>query len=79
MKKKEKHKKKYSPNKKTLPVQRRGFTLQCATLKQDTSRYREEKQQELIYPAETTARSRENSPPDVSAYQIAQITTNPRK
>jgi hypothetical protein len=29
--------------------------------------------------AETTARSRENSPPDVSAYQTAQITSNPRK
>ncbi len=36
------------------------------------------KQPELIYPAETTARSRENSPPDVSVYQTAQITSNPR-
>jgi hypothetical protein len=39
----------------------------------------EETQPELIYPAETTARSRENSPPDVSVYQTAQITSNPRK
>jgi hypothetical protein len=37
------------------------------------------KQPELIYSAETTARSRENSPPDVSAYQTAQITNNSRK
>jgi hypothetical protein len=27
------------------------------------------KQPKLIYPAETTAKSRENSPPDVSVYQ----------
>jgi hypothetical protein len=29
------------------------------------------KQSELKYPAETTARSRENSPPDVSVYQTS--------
>jgi hypothetical protein len=60
-------------------VQRNEIALQCATLKQNTSRYWEEKQPELINSAETTARSRENSSPDVSAYQTAQITSNPRK
>jgi hypothetical protein len=39
----------------------------------------EKKKQKFKYPAETTARSRENSPPDVSVYQTAQITSNPRK
>jgi hypothetical protein len=71
-------KKKYSSNK-FLPVRRNRIALQYATLKQNTNRYREEKQTEFKYPAETTARSRENSPPDVSVYQTAQITSNPRK
>jgi hypothetical protein len=38
-----------------------------------------ENQTKFKYPAETTARSRENSPPDVSVYQTAQITSNSRK
>ena len=62
-----------------LPVRRNRIALQYATLKKDTSRYREEMQTKFKYPAETTARSRENSPPDVSVYQTAQITSNPRK
>jgi hypothetical protein len=33
----------------------------------------------IINSTRTTALSRENSPPDVSAYQTAQITSNPRK
>ena len=47
------------------------IALQYATLKQDTSRYQEEMQTKFKYPAETTARSRENSPPDVSVYQTS--------
>jgi hypothetical protein len=38
----------------------------------------EKKAARIKYPAETTARSRENSPTDVPAYQPAQITSNPR-
>ncbi len=45
---------KYSHNK-FLPVRRNRIALQYATLKQDTSRYREEMQTKFKYPTETTA------------------------
>ncbi len=46
--------KRYSPTK-FLPVRRNRIGLQYATLKQDTSRYREGMQTKFKYPAETTA------------------------
>ncbi len=46
--------KEYSLNK-FLPVRRNRIALQYATLKQDTSRYREEMQTKFKSPAETTA------------------------
>ncbi len=69
--------KKYSPNK-FLPVQRNRIALQYATLKQDTSRYREEMQTKYKYPAETTATAAE-IPRQMSLFiKQDQITSNLR-
>ncbi len=53
-KNKDEYSEKYSQNK-FLPVHGNRIALQYATLKQDTSRYREEMQTKFKYPAETTA------------------------
>jgi hypothetical protein len=50
----ENSRKEYSPNK-FLPVRRNRIALQNATLKKDTSRYREEMQTKFKYLVETTA------------------------
>jgi hypothetical protein len=59
-------------------VQRNGIALQYATLKQDTSRYREEMQTKFKYPAETTANAAK-IPRQMSLFiKQDQITTNLR-
>jgi hypothetical protein len=76
--KKDNSTKKYSPNK-FLPVQRNKIALQYATLKQNTSRYREEIQAKFKYPAETTANAAK-IPRQMSLFiKQDQITTNQRK
>ncbi len=54
------------------------ITLQYATLKQDTSRYREEMQTKFKYPVETTANAAK-IPRQMSLFiKQDQITSNPR-
>jgi hypothetical protein len=69
--------KKYSQNK-FLPVCSNRIALQYATLKQDTSRYREEMQTKFKYPAEMTANVAK-IPRQMSLFiKQDQITSNPR-
>jgi hypothetical protein len=73
----ENSRKKYLPNK-LLPVRRNRIALQNATLKEDTSRYREEMQTKYEYPAETTANAAE-IPRQMSLFiKQDQITSNLR-
>jgi hypothetical protein len=60
-------------------VRRKRIALQYATLKQDTSRYREEMQTKFKYPAETTTNAAK-IPRQMSLFiKQDQIITNPKE